>query len=974
LSERPYHHVDAFAIEPGTPPECSIVGWFCGNGEQAWRGSVLLGEVQIGTLTCGTERADVLLRHPDLTAPANFGFVGHFQLPSGLLAGEHEITLSFSGRWGRELGEIGVPITLHTPVPILPARPELPQVDHGHPGAAYLDLMAKSLLGLPYASDSESLLRQDGRDWPANAHTMVGESRLSSLRACVETALREQVPGDMVETGVWKGGACILMRAVLRAYGDQTRKVWLADSFAGLPLPDPIQYPADAGDIHHLYPDLAVPLEAVRENFRRYSLLDDRVMFLKGWFEDTLPAAPISQIAVLRLDGDMYSSTMTALTNLYPKLVPGGFCIVDDYGAVPACRKAVQDYRAAHGITEPVTMIDWTGCWWRKAGDADSAPSIVATASSAAVSIAPLSISTLPEMTWHKAASIMLPIPVGGMLTREPHLLTGVSAWQQHIPFAFWLVEHLRPRTIVELGVHTGPSYCALCQAVVETGLDARCYGVDTWLGDAHAGQYGDEIFASLSRYHDPIYSGFSTLIRGTFEAALTHFEDGSIDLLHIDGAHFYDDVKRDFTSWLPKVSSRGLILFHDTNVRERDFGVARLWSEIHRDYPSFQFYHGHGLGVLCVGESLWQQFAQWFGIDEHQAVVRRLFATLGSRLPLRAKLESSHRVTPVEMPSSAGPLRDPSSAAVQSELRAVNGRIAAQEHLWQSEKDLLLAEMQKETLRTKRAQRRILGGSSIPLWKGFLLLATRRHLRKKRSQLAASGLFSETWYLSQLPKSIHPADPLLHYLLVGWKLGLSPHQLFDVPLYLERYSKKLKGREPLGDFVTRRAKPGRHPHLLFDTDWYSRTQLKQGDATGNLLGHYLAKGAAQNLCPHPLFDGTWYRQQYAGDIPPAMTPLEHYLDSNNSWKFQPNEWFNSRWYGKQHLGDSRAYATPLHHYLELGGRLSLSTHPDFDAKWYRRTHMTAADKDAKRSPLEHLLRVGLAKGYGTSEQAESGI
>ena len=208
--------------------------------------------------------------------------------------------------------------------------------------------------------------RQVGRDWPVLAHTMIGMKRMENLQYCVEDVLRQHVPGDLIETGVWRGGATIFMRAILKAYGINDRRVWVADSFAGLPPPDPGKYPADADDKHHTITPLAVSLEEVRENFKRYGLLDDQVCFLKGWFKDTLPNAPLNRLAVVRLDGDMYESTMDGLTNLYPKLSVGGYLIVDDFGAVPGCRKAVEDFRQANGITESIRQIDWGGVFWRR--------------------------------------------------------------------------------------------------------------------------------------------------------------------------------------------------------------------------------------------------------------------------------------------------------------------------------------------------------------------------------------------------------------------------------------------------------------------------------------------------------------------------------------------------------------------------------------------------------------------------------
>jgi len=220
--------------------------------------------------------------------------------------------------------------------------------------------------GLELVRYSAAGARDEGGDWPRLAHTMTGSRRLKQLQEAVEQAIADDVPGDLIETGVWRGGSAIMMRGVLAAYGVRNRTVWVADSFAGLPPPDEQRWPQDAGDRHHTWTELAVSEAEVRENFRRYGLLDDQVRFLPGWFRDTLPTAPIERLAVLRLDGDMYESTSEALDALYPRLSDGGFCIIDDYGAVEGCRRAVEDYRNAHQIDDPMVKIDWTGVYWRK--------------------------------------------------------------------------------------------------------------------------------------------------------------------------------------------------------------------------------------------------------------------------------------------------------------------------------------------------------------------------------------------------------------------------------------------------------------------------------------------------------------------------------------------------------------------------------------------------------------------------------
>lgn len=220
-------------------------------------------------------------------------------------------------------------------------------------------------MGLEVVHHYDPAKRTIGADWPAEAETMIGSQRLRNVQDCVAAVVTDGVPGDIVECGVWRGGATILMAATLLAYGDTDRVVWAADSFEGLPAPDANSHPADRDDPHHTLAALAVSLDEVKANFEKFGLLTDRVRFLEGWFSDTLATAPIEQISVLRLDGDMYGSTMDALTPLYPKVNPGGFVIVDDYNSLEPCKRAVDEYRAAHGVTEPIVEIDRSGIFWR---------------------------------------------------------------------------------------------------------------------------------------------------------------------------------------------------------------------------------------------------------------------------------------------------------------------------------------------------------------------------------------------------------------------------------------------------------------------------------------------------------------------------------------------------------------------------------------------------------------------------------
>jgi O-methyltransferase len=264
------------------------------------------------------------------------------------------------------------------------SRPSPPASPSPPPAATdrYLDLLGRAVLGELHRGDVRvAKPRKGGRvdvvtvpagtprdaamGWPLDADTMLSAERLANVRACVESVLADDVPGDLIETGVWRGGATILMRGILAAHGVADRRVWVADSFQGLPPADAEAFPADAGSPFHEWDLLAVSEDEVRAAFARYGLLDEQVRFLPGWFRDTLPTLAHERFAVVRLDGDMYESTWVALDSLYPRLSVGGYLIVDDY-AIRACRKAVADYRAREGIDEPIVRIDETGAYWRK--------------------------------------------------------------------------------------------------------------------------------------------------------------------------------------------------------------------------------------------------------------------------------------------------------------------------------------------------------------------------------------------------------------------------------------------------------------------------------------------------------------------------------------------------------------------------------------------------------------------------------
>ena len=183
-----------------------------------------------------------------------------------------------------------------------------------------------------------------------------------------------------------------------------------------------------------------------------------------------------------------------------------------------------------------------------------------------------------------------------------PEHLSEPFSWVGHIPFAFWLVGSSRPELIVELGTHSGNSYLAFCQSVAGHGLDSRCFAVDTWQGDQHTGYYDESVYEEIQEINHKDFGGFSRLLRCTFDDALSQFDDATIDLLHIDGYHTYEAVRHEFENWLPKMSKRGVVLLHDTNVHHADFGVDRFFRELEQRFSTFEFLHSHGLGIVCVG------------------------------------------------------------------------------------------------------------------------------------------------------------------------------------------------------------------------------------------------------------------------------------------------------------------------------------------------------------------------------------
>ncbi len=274
----------------------------------------------------------------------------------------------------------------------------------------------------------------------------------------------------------------------------------------------------------------------------------------------------------------------------------------------------------------------------------------------------------------------------------RPARLGVVSAWYGHVPFAQWLMAAARPGCLVELGAHAGVSYVAFCDAAQRSGVDTKCYAVDTWRGDEHAGFYDDSIYADLAAFHDRHYSAFSRLMRCTFDEALPFFADGSIDLLHIDGRHRYEDVFHDFESWRAKLSPRAVVLFHDTNERALDFGVWRLWGELRERHEHFEFLHSHGLGVLAYGPQAPEAVLALCRSPD-AARLRARFSLLGERWE-QDFLGVQHEARAAELNAGlarAAEAMEAAHADAQARIAHERGRVEKQAALFEAEKEILL-------------------------------------------------------------------------------------------------------------------------------------------------------------------------------------------------------------------------------------------------------------------------------------------
>jgi Methyltransferase domain len=586
-----------------------------------------------------------------------------------------------------------------------------------------------------------------------------------------------------------------------------------------------------------------------------------------------------------------------------------------------------------------------------------------------------------------------------------PERLGKPSGWWAHVPFAFWLVANARPRVLVELGTENGVSYSAFCEAVVRARLETRCYAIDLWTGDEQAGFYGEEVYLDLAAFHQHHYGRFSELIRSTFDDALKNFEDGSIDLLHIDGLHTYEAVKHDFEVWRPKLSSRGIVLFHDTNVREDGYGVWRLWSELSQQHSSFEFLHGNGLGVLAVGSQINASVQQLLNTSEEAAVaaVRDRFALIGERWESgwrvqealgraaaveqvekkRGQLQNELDRTLAQVTRLQAEVLKAKTQTAQAQVKATQAEVKATQS--EANANQLQAEMLQARAETAQAHVQLASlhaalkeatahGAALRA----KLQSEIRSLQLERDAIIGSATWRITSPLrtaaallpSRLRFGIRRAAKLVWWLLTPWTL---PQRLRSLR---ERHG---RGAAPLPEAALLSTSQ------LFDSRWYLKTYPDVAAAGIDPAMHYLSVGAAEGRDPGPRFSTQAYLRRYSDVAVTGENPLLHYLRSGtnegrdisdeNEQEAAPDaallaasEFFDRDWYLKTYPDVKAAGVDPVTHYLLSGAGEGRDPGPRFSTEAYRQRYPDVAAEGI--NPLVHYLKHGMKEDRDTAAAA----
>jgi GT2 family glycosyltransferase len=545
----------------------------------------------------------------------------------------------------------------------------------------------------------------------------------------------------------------------------------------------------------------------------------------------------------------------------------------------------------------------------------------------------------------------------------------------------------LRPRTIVELGTMSGNSFGAFAQGVQALGLETACYAVDTWKGDPHSGGYGEEVFEEWSAFHDRHLGAFSRLVRSTFDDARATFDDGSIDLLHIDGFHTYEAVRHDFESWLPKLSTRAVVLLHDINVREQDFGVWKLWHEVSRQYPSFAFLHAHGLGVVGIGRDPSPNVRPLLEDVPRNSrdmfIIRQFFGALGEAL-LHAPRESELAQREVELRAEIGRLAaarqhetDTLGRALQDARIEVARLSDTNQNLATSlaQAEVSLAQAEENLQRTPEIENRMKEQARAFDQQAGTLQSTMTALQQARTELE-DRVLSHRRALEKAEQSAGRWFVLLMRFRESrsWRVT----SLFRKSLALVREAgRRARFWKPVPPGATpflTSLRPSRIKEAalirrsgLFDEAYYLRHVSMSPEKTPDLAGvwayplaHYLVAGAFNGEDPHALFDSSFYLARNPDVAKAGLNPLWHFLTSGGVEGRDPHPLFQSAYYLSQNPDVAEAKLNPLLHFISSGAREGRDPNPWFDTSFY-----LAADPELRacgENPLVHFLRVGASE------------
>ena len=576
-------------------------------------------------------------------------------------------------------------------------------------------------------------------------------------------------------------------------------------------------------------------------------------------------------------------------------------------------------------------------------------------------------------------------------VTMVPRRLTDIASWHEHIPFASWLIRQIKPARFVELGVHKGDSYSAFCQAVSEAALPTVCFGIDTWQGEQHAGVYDDSVWLEFSEYHSQHYATFSRLIRSTFEDALPYFEDGSVDLLHIDGRHFYEDVKHDFESWLPKLSQSAVVLFHDINVRERDFGVWKYWDELCANYPArtLSFVHGHGLGVLFTGSTPPALREKLCALNSNDLrYVRNAFAALGKSVARQAQVAHGLR----QFESLKAKLAD--SEAVLTKLSASEREVAAlgqQVEIDASSESALkeeIAQREREIARLSQTSAELGASLNHAIDDSAQALARKNGEIVKIQQQIDEILQSRSWRLTKplraLRTTVHPRNPssviglarrTMRFIRARKDRGLSAAveeirqcPEFDPKYYLEQNPDVLKhGIDPALHYLVNGWLENRDPSKAFSTDRYLSNNPDVARADMNPLLHFIRNGRKEGRQALPVTEvkvtnPVLVHQENSPDSATPAPAASGFVDRSEPMQAEVEDirasgLFDETYYRAMYPDQRYATQDPINHYCEQGWRQGKNPSEDFDTRFYLDTYRDIAA--ANLNPFWHYVCAG---------------